>query len=96
MANKGSFTPGDPRAGRPKGSLNKTGREARELAQALVTDPAYLEKLKQRLIDGKLGDMEKVLWAYAYGQPPHRPVNIMDDFCDSLLPSPYDPDPETS
>lgn len=55
MANKGSFVPGDPRAGRPKGTPNKTGRDARLLAQSLVTDPEYLEKLKQRLIDGKLG-----------------------------------------
>jgi hypothetical protein len=86
MANKGSFTPGDPRAGRPKGSLNKTGKDARELAQSLVCDPEYLEKLKQRLLDGKLGDLEKTLWAYAFGAPPQRPVSPMDELFDLTPP----------
>ena len=84
MANKGSFTPGDPRAGRPPGATNKTSRDARALAQSLVSDPAYLDKLKQRLIDGKAGDLEKVLWQYAYGAPPQHPVTIMDDFLEGL------------
>jgi hypothetical protein len=84
MANKGSFVPGDARAGRPKGSQNKTGRDARLLAQSLVTDPAYLEKLKQRLIDGKAGDLEKVLWQYAYGPPAQHPVSVMDEMFETL------------
>ena len=84
MANKGSFTPGDSRAGRPKGALNKTSRDARELAQQLVTNPAYLASLKQRLVDGKLGELEKVLWQYAYGPPPAHPITIMDEFLEGL------------
>jgi hypothetical protein len=92
MANKGSFTPGDPRAGRPPGATNKTSRDARALAQSLVSDPAYLDKLKQRLIDGKAGDLEKVLWQYAYGAPPQHPVTIMDDFLEGLPPLGRDAD----
>jgi hypothetical protein len=84
MANKGSFVPGDTRAGRPKGSQNKTGRDARLLAQSLVTDPEYLEKLKRQLIDGKAGDLEKVFWHYAYGPPAQHPITIMDDFMEDL------------
>jgi hypothetical protein len=86
MANKGSFTPGDPRAGRPKGTPNKTSRDARLLAQALVSDPEYVATLKQRLINGKLGDLEKVLWAYAYGPPPAHPITIMDELFETLPP----------
>ena len=91
MANKGSFVPGDARAGRPKGSQNKTGRDARLLAQSLVSDPDSLEKLKQRLIDGKAGDLEKVLWEYAYGKPAQHPVTIMDDFLEDLAGNHGDP-----
>jgi hypothetical protein len=80
------FTKGDPRAGRPPGSQNKTGADARRLAQSLVSDPAYLEKLKQRLIDGKAGDLEKVLWHYAYGSPPAHPVTAMDELMDIVPP----------
>jgi hypothetical protein len=85
MPGKGKpFMPGDPRAGRPKGSLNKTSRDVRELAQTLVTDPDYLRSLKQRLVDGKLGELEKVLWQYAYGPPPAHPITIMDEFLEGL------------
>ena len=85
MPGKGKpFTPGDPRAGRPKGTPNKTGRDARLLAQSLVSDPAYLENLKQRLVDGKAGDLEKVLWAYAFGPPSAHPVTSMDELFEDL------------
>jgi hypothetical protein len=40
--------------------------------------------LRQRLIDGKAGDLEKVLWQYAYGTPAQHPVSIMDDFLEDL------------
>jgi hypothetical protein len=63
MLGKGKpFQPGDPRAGRPPGVPNKTSLAARELAQRLLSDPAYVEKLKTRLIDGKLGALEATLW----------------------------------
>jgi hypothetical protein len=78
------FTKGDPRAGRPPGTPNKTSQDARELAQKLVSDPAYLEKLQQRLIEGKLGNLETVLWSYAYGPPPSHPITTNTLFFESL------------
>jgi hypothetical protein len=66
MPNRGSFKKGDPRAGRPKGSENKVTKEARELAQLLVTDERYLECLKQRLMRGRLSPPMDVLWHYAF------------------------------
>jgi hypothetical protein len=95
-ATSGSFKPGDPRAGRPKGTPNKTGRDARILAQSLVTDPEYLDKLKQRLVDGKAGDLEKVLWQYAYGAPPAHPVSVMDELFETTPPFSRDSFDETS
>jgi hypothetical protein len=84
MANKGQFTPGDPRAGRKVGATNLTGREARQFAQRLLTDPAYEASLRERLLSGKLGDLEKVLWHYAFGAPPAHPVSHLDDFLERL------------
>jgi hypothetical protein len=84
MANKGQFTPGDPRAGRKVGATNLTGREARAFAQRLLSDPAYEASLKERLLAGKLGDLEKVLWHYAFGAPPSHPVSHLDDFLERL------------
>lgn len=55
--------------GRPKGALNKTTREIKELSQSLLTDPAYLNALKRRLVSGKAPHMETLLHQYAYGKP---------------------------
>lgn len=55
--------------GRPKGALNKTTREIKELSQSLLTDPAYLDALKRRLVSGKAPHMETLLHQYAYGKP---------------------------
>lgn len=80
------FLPGNPdgRAGRRPGSLNQTKRDARELAQRLLNDPAYQENLRERLTTGKLdAGLEKMLWQYAWGAPPDRPLSLlesMDEF----------------
>jgi hypothetical protein len=85
MPGKGKpFVTGDPRAGRPRGTPNKTSRDARLLAQSLVSDAQYLENLRQRLIDGKAGDLEKVLWHYAYGPPPEHPVTALSEALETL------------
>jgi hypothetical protein len=85
MPGKGKpFTTGDPRAGRPQGSPNKTGRDARAMAQRLVCDPEYVEGLRTRLIAGKLGTLEQVLWAYAFGPPPERPISALGDALEEL------------
>jgi|SRR5688500_16914426 hypothetical protein len=65
----GTFLPGDPRAGRPKGKPNKTTREIRQLAQELLTNRDYLESLKERLQTGTAGRIEELLYFYAWGKP---------------------------
>lgn len=55
--------------GRPKGVPNKTSTEVRELARALVEDPAYRKKLRERLLRGKAPQVEVLLYHYAYGKP---------------------------
>jgi hypothetical protein len=95
------FVKGDPRAGRPRGSQNKTGRDARELAQRLVCDPEYVEGLRARLLAGKLGNLETVLWAYAFGPPPSHPISPLSNAMELLplpdaallLPEPHNPLP---
>ena len=85
MANKGSFRPGDPRAGRPPGRQNNVKREVRLLARELVSNPEYLAALRQRLINGKAGDLEKTLWVYAYGEPPKYAPSPLDDVLGDVL-----------
>lgn len=64
------FEKGDPRAGRPKGTLNKATLEVKEMARALVEDKAYRARLKRRLMSGKIPPaLETMLWYYAYGKP---------------------------
>ena len=70
-ATSGSFTPGDPRAGRPKGVPNKATVVGREFARQLVEDPKYRERLQKRMDTGELAPvLEQMIWNYAYGKPP--------------------------
>ena len=78
------FVKGDPRAGRPPGRQNNVKKEARQLCLELVTNEAYVAALRQRLIDGKCGDLEKVIWQYAYGEPPKYAPSPLDDFLEDL------------
>ena len=56
--------------GRRKGSLNKATRLGQRLAQAILTDEKYLAQLRRRMIDDQPSpEIEKMLWAYACGQP---------------------------
>jgi len=55
--------------GRKKGSLGRITIEARELAQRLVTDPAYQKSLLARMKKGTAGAIEVTVWQYAYGAP---------------------------
>lgn len=43
--------------------------EIRQLARNLLEDKFYRRSLRRRLIDGRLGALEVVLWHYAYGKP---------------------------
>ena len=75
---------GDPRAGRPMGRVNDVTLEVRHFCRALVQDPEYRQALKSRLIAGKAGDMEKIIWAYGYGAPPDRPLTSMSLLLEEL------------
>jgi hypothetical protein len=57
------------RGGRLPGTLNKTSREAREVARGLLSDPEYLNSLKARLVQGQAPRVEIHLWELAYGRP---------------------------
>ena len=77
---------GSPKTGgRQKGTPNKSTQvkdlfknlkveeleNAHEVAQSLVTDPAYIEKLRERLVSGRIAPfIESMLWYYAFGKPP--------------------------
>ena len=64
------FVRGDPRAGRPRGALNKVTIEAREAASQLVDDPEYRAKLLADLRERRLAPaIESMLWWYAKGKP---------------------------
>ena len=83
MPGKGRpFTAGDSRAGRPPGRQNNVKREVRHLARDLVSNPEYMAALRQRLIDGKAGALEPIIWQYAYGEPPKYAPSPLDDLID--------------
>jgi hypothetical protein len=87
MAGKGKpFVNGDPRAGRPPGVVNERTRTVRELCRELVADSAYQAALRQRLIDGKAGNMEQLVWHYAFGEPPAYQVDSLTEMLETLPP----------
>jgi len=56
--------------GRPKGVLNKTTREVRDLCRGLVEGPKYQKWLASQLEGGKLApQLQQMIWYYAYGKP---------------------------
>ena len=48
------------------------------MARGLVEDPAYVSALRRRLLAGKAGQMEVLLFRYAYGGPPDRLAGPVD------------------
>jgi hypothetical protein len=78
--------------GRPK--LTAEEREGRKLAKKLVSDPAYLKNLQERLRDGKAQPgVEVALWHYAHGKPPDvienktpSPVRIVNVYSNEDIP----------
>lgn len=75
--NSTSFKPGH-NGGRPKGALNKATLEAREICAGMVDDPAYLSRLRERLLKGKLPPaVECMIWHYAKFKPTDR-VQVED------------------
>ena len=43
--------------------------QIRDAARSLVDDPEYRSSLRTRLISGKAGPVEALLFHYAYGKP---------------------------
>jgi hypothetical protein len=85
------FKPGDKRAGRPKGVLNKVTVEVKQAAQALVEDPDYRRTLALRLKKGRAAPaVEAMLWYYAYGKPKEM-VELTGPNGTPLIPDPSDP-----
>jgi hypothetical protein len=66
--------------GRPPGRLNNATIEVKEACAKLVDDPIYRERLKARLIAGKLPPaVETMLWFYAKGKPKEQiEINVPD------------------
>jgi hypothetical protein len=64
------FTKGDPRAGRPKGSLNKVTVDMRQAAQALIARPKYQENFQRAWDERNVPPaVEAMIYHYAYGKP---------------------------
>ena len=55
--------------GRPKGVQNKTTREMRDAARAILDRPEYQISLRERLDAGRAPHMETLLHHYAFGKP---------------------------
>jgi hypothetical protein len=65
-----AFQRGHPKlGGRRRGVSNKTTAEMRAWAAELITDLAYRESLRRRLLKGRAGRIEPLLWQYACGRP---------------------------
>ncbi len=71
------FTKGHPGfGGRKRGEPTRGQVEVQQLARDLLSDPAYLANLRERLIHGRCApQVECKLYAYAFGEPP-RDINL--------------------
>ena len=71
MPGKGKpFEKGDPRAGRPKGKLNRATEIMRGVAAKCCTDKEYQKKLLADFRARKVHpSVEQMMWAYFAGKP---------------------------
>ena len=59
--------------GRPKGRVDDRVLAARELAQNILSSPAYIANLRARADEGRLAPaVEQMLWHYSGGKPPEK------------------------
>lgn len=58
--------------GRRKGVPNKVTVAAKDALNRIVDNPAYMAALEQRMVEGKAGAMEPVIWYLAKGKPVER------------------------
>ena len=71
MANKGQFTPGDPRAGRRAGSANKTTATARNAISSFI--------------EGKAPEVE-TLWTQVAEKDPAKALELYAKLAEFILP----------
>jgi hypothetical protein len=64
--------------GRQRGQPNKATLDIKAHARAVIEDPDYQAKLKQRLIDGSAPQLEILLHYYAYGRP-RQEIDVNDE-----------------
>ena len=55
--------------GRLPGQPNHATLEIKDFGRAIIEDPVYREKLKQRIEAGEAPQIEALLYHYAYGRP---------------------------
>ena len=59
--------------GRPKGSLNRITKQAREFARKILDSEEYRNSIERRIGKDSLpGGVEVMLWYYAYGKPTEK------------------------
>jgi hypothetical protein len=68
------FVKGDPRAGRPRGSLNKVTRAAKEFLSDLVDDPDIQAAVRERVLAGDTMGFFKAL-EMVHGKP-HQSMDV--------------------
>ena len=65
-----AFHKGKPKTGgRHAGTPNKATVEIKDFARSILEDPHYQKRLRDRVIQGKVPQMEVLLFHYAYGKP---------------------------
>jgi hypothetical protein len=73
------FQTGRPKTGgRQRGQPNKATLDIKAHARAVIEDPDYQAKLKQRLLDGSAPQLEILLHYYAYGRP-RQEIDVNDE-----------------
>ena len=64
------FQKGKPKSGgRLPGTPNHATLEIKDFGRAIIEDPVYRERLKQRIHDGEAPQIEALLYHYTYGKP---------------------------
>ena len=77
------FCKGKPKSGgRLPGTPNHATLEIKEFGRAIIEDPVYRERLKQRILDGDAPQIEALLYHYTYGRPKqeadsHDPIRVI-------------------
>ena len=68
--------------GRKSNQPNHATLEIKDFGRAIIEDPVYREKLKQRIEAGEAPQIEALLYHYTYGRPKqdtdsHDPIRVL-------------------